>query len=118
MRYSELYGLNRISADLIGTESTDIDLKEAALAGILIPDGMVSTSITLKACFTREADTPKVFVPVYDDYGQLITIPIGNTARFISMKRLLPLGLSFIRIVSSAAESKRITVITQEVLPR
>lgn len=117
MRYSQLIGLARVTAEFNNSNtSTDIDLKSGALAGISIPAGMVGTALAIHASLEREGT--KVFLPVYDDYGNAISIPIGNTARIISMKRLLPLGLSTIRLVSTAAEKCNASVIVQDLLPQ
>lgn len=83
-----------------------------ALAGIFVPASMVGTSITFQVSFDG--------VTYYDlkDYtGAAITVTIGATAAYYSMRALLPLGCAFVKPVSSASEtSKTVTFVGQRVV--
>lgn len=118
MEYDDLTGLAYIKTRFNNSATSDeIDLKAGALCNIDLPAGLQGTTLSIKAAFQRNGT--KVFKDVYDDWGNKIVIPIGNTARIISTKRLLPLGLSTIKLVSSAVENTTsVAVCTQEVYAR
>jgi len=95
-----------------GTTGEPVAMGGYALAAIAVPASMAGTSISFQVTLNGTD-----WLPVHDDVGALVTVPITTAARWYSLRRVLPLGLGLIRPVSSASETNRtVTLIGQRVV--
>lgn len=110
--YNQMPGLYSATGTFSGTKTGAISLGGCALAAIVTPASMVGTVLTFEAG-TTESGT----LPLMDDLGNAISVTCTSAAQFISLRRILPLGCAFLKVVSNAAangdDGEVITVIGQ-----
>lgn len=95
-----------------GTTSTAVDMGSSALAGVVVPSGMASTSLT----FTVSIDGT-TYVPMKDRFGNSITVTISSAAAFHSLRDVLPLGVRFVKVISGSSETtKTVQLVGQQVV--
>jgi hypothetical protein len=96
-----------------GTTGEPVAMGGYALAAIAVPASMASTSVSFEVSF----DNGTTWLPLYDDLNQLVSVSISSSARCHSLRRVLPLGVEFVRPVASASETaKTITLIGQRIV--
>lgn len=75
-----------------------IENPRMALCAIVTPATLTSTSVTFQVSVDGTT-----YNPVYDDEGNVYTVPVG-TSRFIVLKPRLTWGFQWIKIVCGSAE--------------
>lgn len=91
-------GINKkeVTLDANGLSDT-FEINGQALAGVLIPAGMVGTSLTFQVNIDG-----KNWVDMADDSNALLTVTIGSASRYYSLRRILPFALGNVRVKSSS----------------
>lgn len=91
----------------------EVDMYGYALAGIIAPASMAGTSMT----FEVSVDGGTNWYALKDETNTALSVTIGATAAFYSLRKILPLAVGLIRPVSGASETnKTITFVGQRVV--
>jgi hypothetical protein len=86
-------------------DSDAFSLGPNSLVAIETPATLVSTSLTLKACATKDG----TFVPVHDSSGNAVTITVG-TSRYITLQPAQFGLLPYIKLTTAATETATRTI--------
>jgi hypothetical protein len=79
------------------TKSASVRVGDGVPVAIITPAALTGTSLTFEAA---DGDT---FLPLYDAYGNVVTVQIG-TSRMIAVEGINFVGAKDLKLVSSAAE--------------
>lgn len=103
---SEANGIYYSSATINGSDTSNaVNSSGGVLAGIYVPASMAGSSLTLTTCDTESG----TYVPIFDHTNTQvsITIPTAGTARFMSLRGILPFCSEYIKVVSSTTETSK-----------